>query len=441
VLLDYMAVGANEIWNTPRLQAYLTNVASPFTSGSSLCGCDTLTAAMLDDPTDAETPPYTTPTADPAPWFDTDLPESANFLGFLPLTVTGIDDNPRARNITNTVGGGGVFGPVRDLPRTVTVTGLLIGTSCCGAEFGIHYLSEALAGCTGGACDGECVTMYNCCPDAPMTRDAFNAQHRRTFRRGALISGPTVTGRTGTGTCARGTCGANGDIIEVEFVLSFAVPWAWTDQIDLLDVNFPIGGTGPCVAWCLSPCPTGDCLFAPCSTAADTCSDPLRVIPTPPSPTIPTASFCIPLAPERTCFSIDLSTRPLWSSDVPMITVSAGSTDLRNVRITIYEKPAGTTQTCDQIADANRCSPLMEFFITFLPANNSIQIDGQTGQVTTDCGGQCEVASTAFGSSDGGPVKFADMTCAGYCVCLESDVVHPPSATAGISFGVSGRGY
>lgn len=441
-----MSVGGQELWNLPRLQAYLANVGSPFTTGADICGCSTLTPAMLGE----EDAVYTTPATDPAPWYDVDLPETADFLGFMPLSITGLEDNPRARNVTNGVGGGGVFGPSRDLPRTITVTGLLIGASCCGSEFGVHYLTEALAGCTGDSCDGDCVEMFNCCPDAVMTRPEFLAAHRRTFRRTALVSGPTVISRTGnSGSCARGACGGNGDIIEVEFVLVAAAPWPWTDQIPLLDVNLPIGGSGDCIEWCLSHavsdtdpvCVAGECQHAPCKAAVDACADPTRPVPAPPSPSIPDAGFCVPIASERACYTIDLSTRPQWSSDVPVITVLAGLTELRNVEIAIYERQTGTTQTCEQIADAQRCDPLNYFFITYIPAGGAVTIDGQIARATAECEGDCRTASTVFGSADGGPVKIREMTCASYCVCISTDPLFPPSADASMTLAVSGRVY
>lgn len=448
MLIDYFSIGSNEVWSSLRTSTYLQTVGSPFTSGASWCSCPTLTRRMLDPDGEAAPAAYDTPATDPAPWYDADVADSGRFLGFLPLSMTGLDDSPRARNITNGVGGGGVFGPSRTLPRTITVTGLLIGTSCCAVDYGLHWLAESLAGCTGDSCDGDCVEMFNCCPDTSMTRAAFLAQHRRSYRRVALMSGPNVTDRVGTGgSCAAGTCGANGDILQVEFVLTAATPWPWTDETPLLDVDFPIGGSGACIEWCLSHavgdndpvCIPGECAHAECTATTDPCADPLKAVPAPPVPTAPDPGFCIPLAPVRTCFSIDLTARPQWSSDVPMITVLAGSSELRNVRISMYEQPTGTTQSCAQIADQNRCSPVNDFFITYIPAGGAVTIDGQTGRATTECDGDCRTASTVFGSEDGGPVQITELTCAQYCVCLESDPTFPPAADSGFTLGVSGR--
>jgi hypothetical protein len=370
----------------------------------------------------------------------------------MPLSISGLNDNPRARNVTNTVGGGGIFGPQRDLPRTITVTGLLIGASCCAVEYGMQWLAEALSGCTGDACDGDCLALFNCCPDTTMTKAAFNAAHRRTFRRAALISGPTETDRFGNGgSCVKGTCGANGDVVQVEFVIVAASPWAWTDPVPVLDVGWPIGGTGACIDWCVRPgtvqdailghlCDATDCAFQACTSATDSCADPLKAFLAPPQPTVPDAGFCVPIAPERACYTVDLSGRPQWSDDVPMITITAGSKELRNVGIQFFEKPTGTTQTCDQIADANRCAPLMEFFITYIPAGGAVTIDGQIGRATIECDGECRAASSVYGNEDGGPVKITPLSCAQFCICLTSDPNFPPGTDAHLSLSVSGRG-
>jgi hypothetical protein len=438
MLSDYAAITGQELWNTARLKMYLTNVGSPFTTGADICSCDTLTRTMLED--DPPAPAYDTPATDPAPWYDASLPDSGKFLGFLPLTVSGTDDSTRARNVTNAVGGGGFFGPSRELPRTITVTGLLIGTSCCGVAYGMHWLTEALQGCN-GLCGSDCLEMFDCCPDATSTRAAFLAAHRRTFRRTALVSGPTETGRVGDGTCSS-ACGAGGDIVQVEFVLVAASPQPWTDVTELLDVALPATGTGDCIEWCTGGvgCPQADCRHSPCGEDADTCSDPRSTVPSPPTPTRPAASFCIPIGTDRECYTVDLSARPEWSTDVPVMTLYAGSSELRNVRISMYERPNGTLQTCEEIADANRCAPLNQFYVTYVPPGGLITFDGQTGRATLDCAGSCLSASTAFGDDDGGPVRINPLTCAMYCVCVEVDPLFPPAADARFTFGVSGKG-
>lgn len=436
MLTDYATASGTELWNTTRLQAYLTNIGSPFDSGPNVCRCETLTAELLGDPA-----PYTTPTADPAPWYDVDYDHSAEFLGFLPLTLQGIDDNPRARNVTNAVGGGGVFSPVRDLPRTITVTGVLIGSTCCGADYGLHYLTEVLNSCGVGRCDGGCFDMFSCCPEEGMTAVQFKAKYGRSFLRTSLVSGPTVTNRSGAGNCPTSGC-SGGELIEVEFVLVAATPWAWTDPAPKLEVNFPETGTGGCTIWCLDSvdgmCGVQPCLFADC-TAGSQCGDPLIASVSPPRPTAPESVFCMPLVGDRECYTLDLTDRPRWSEDVPIVTIDAGALDLRNVRVTFYENPDPAIP-CDVTVDRMLCAPVNDFHISYLASGSTIVIDGRTGQATMSCRGDCLPASTVYGSVDGAPLTVSPLTCASYCVCIEVDANFPPADNATVTIETSGRG-
>lgn len=440
MLLDFLDANFVEIWNTARLQAYLTNVGSPFDTGPEICSCDSLTPEVL-----GHSGPYTTPVADPAPWYDPDAPHSGQFLGFMPLSVDGVDDNPRVRSVTNAVGGGGVFGPVRDLPRTITVTGVLIGSTCCGADYGLKYLSQVLAACSGDACDGDCVRMYTCCPDPGMTPDQFNSAYRRTFRRTSLVSGPTVTRRRSTGDCASSQCAAGAELIEIEFVLVAANPWAWTEATPFLNVNFPVAGEGDCVDWCLSVSGVtcgdsggGPCAFQDC-TDSEACQDPLITVVQPPRPTLPQTSFCVPLVADTECYELDLTDRPRWSEDVPTIIVSSGSQELRNVQIRFYEKPDPAV-ACDASDNLFACEPVNNFVITYMPANSTLTIDGQIGRSIIDCGPGCQTASTVYGDDEGGPVIIEPMSCSLYCVCISADSENPVAPDATVEVELSGRG-
>lgn len=439
---DYLNVGGIEVINTARLQSHLRALGSPFTSGVEICTCPTLTEEQLDP----EGRPYTTPDdpANPAPWYDEDVPESGSFIGFLPLSIDGLDSNPVTRTVTNAVRGGGALGPLRVRPRTITVTGLLIGATCCATDYGLHWLAEALRGCTGGMCGGDCVTMLNCCPDSDMPYEEFNERHRRTLRRVALVEGPTVTARQGTdGAC--GKCGAGSDILTVEFVLVAATPWAWTDEVPVLDAPIPTDDGTQCIKWCLpdstDPECQGPCRFGECVDAASACADPTCAPPTPPVPTSPDTCLCEALAVNRECYDIDLTWRPAWSSDVPMITVEAGSKDLRHVEIALYERrDVDENLSCEEIADQKRCDPFAVWEVGYVPAGGILVLDGQIGRATVDCGGACE--SSRYVTGEGGtPAVWPEIDCGTLCLCISSDALVPPASDASIKFAVSGRGY
>lgn len=442
MLTDYIKIGSNEIANTARLSAYIAALGSPFSSGT-LCACPTLTAEVLGDL------PYTVPNdPDPdaaAPWFDVDVPDSADFLGFLPLSVDGTDTYPVTRTVTSSVSGSGSIGSPRTGPRTLTVTGLLVGRTCCGVEYGLHWLAEALQGCNGGSCNGDCMSMYLCCPPEGITPEQFNAKYRRTYRRVALTSGPTVVQRDGNGGQCTGTCGGDADILTVEFVLTAGTPWAWTDEVELLDVDLPVDTSEDCVTWCKSasddPACAVPCPYADCQDLADQCADPRSAPLTLPSTgSAPLVGSCLPLATTRECYSIDLTDRPQWSVDALIIQINSGVAPLRNVSVKLY--PRGTfadATPCSVIADSNRCNAYATWNISFIPAGGGVTLDGQTSRATVECAGDCGPARYVYGE-DGAPPQFPPLTCAAYCLCIETDVLNPPAEGSGIIVSVSGKG-
>jgi hypothetical protein len=151
--------------------------------------------------------------------------------------------------------------------------------------------------------------------------------------------------------------------------------------------------------------------------------------------------YCLPLAVERECYDMDLTDRPGWSVDVPVITIRSGATDLRNVTIEIYERsPNDAGLSCDEIADLSQCSPHSVYHVAFVPAGGAVTLDGQVGRATVECGGTCESSPDVYGR-DGLPPTWKPLECASYCVCIASDVQNPQSPDALVTLNVTGRGW
>lgn len=436
MLTDYLLLGETEIANHARLAAYLDTVGSPLTS-SGVCGCPTLTADMVGDP------PYTTPDDpdSPAPWYDPDVPESADFAGLMVLSVTGLDEHPVARTVTTAVAGGAALGPARPQPRTMTVTGVLLGATCCAVEYGLRWLAEALAGCTGDGCAGDCLTLYTCCPNETLTPEEFG-RFRRTMRRVALVDGPRVVARSGDG-CTVGQCQTGADLLTVEFTLVAAAPWMWTDPVPVLDAPVPAADGDECVQWCVhdgtGAC--GVCRLADCPDPEALCGNPRCRIPTPPQPPPPETCYCRQLAVAEEVFELDLSGWPRWFPAAPIIEVSAGSADLHRVTVTIYEHdPEFEGLSCEEVAEVRRCDPHSVYEIGYVPAGGTVVVDGQVGRAMVECGGQCVRSPDVYGR-DGGPLAVRLLDCASYCVLVEADAIIPPAPDATVSISLSGRGY
>lgn len=475
----YLNLGGTEIANHARLQAYLESVGSPLDTVTA-CGCETFDAVLVGDD------PYTTPADDDAPWYDPDVPESGDFAGLMVLSVDGLDDHPVTRTVTRAVTGGAALGPARVDARTITVTAVLLGATCCAVQYGMRWLGQALAGCTGAGCGGDCLTLFNCCPAEFEDPDVFAARHRRTLRRVALVSGPTVIARSGSGCSGSGGCQTNADILTVEFVLTAATPWMWTDPVPVLDAPVPTDDGTECITWCIhdpdapppapavclvpgDACPPGavvaettdavcdlawpvlevhpiapcdkTCRLAECADEDASCADPLCRTPTPPVPPPPETCFCHALAVNQEWHELDLSAWPAWFGAAPMIEVYAGSKDLRRVTITLYERTQDMDGlTCEEVAEAARCSPHSVYEIAYVRAGGTVLIDGQTGRATVECGGVCESSSDVYGR-DGGPLTTQLLTCDRYCVEIAADAIVTPADDATVSIALSSREY
>lgn len=477
MLEHYLTLGDVEIANSARLDAYLESVGSPLDSAG-ICGCETLDAALVGDE------PYTTPEEDGAPWYDPDIPESGDFAGLMVLSVDGLDDHPMQREVTQSAAGGAALGPARVQPRTITLTGVLLGATCCAVDYGLRWLAQALADGTAAGCGGSRMTLYNCCPAEPPDPEEFAAAHRRTHRRVALVDGPRIIARAGTGCAGRGGCSTGADLLTVEIVLTAATPWAWTDPVPVLDVDVPRDDGTECVTWCVhrsidvpydpvcielgDACPPGavsvelsdaacdlpwpdreslnlpcdaTCRLKACPDLDSRCGDPGCRIPTPPVAPPPQTCFCHALAVNSAVYEVDLAARPRWFGAAPIITVEAGSKALHHLTVTFYERrQEHEGLSCEEIADLERCTPHSVFEVAYVPQGGVLVLDGQVERATVDCAGSCESSSDAYGR-DGGPLQFPLLSGSQYCVLVEADAIAMPADDARVTIAVSGREY
>jgi len=230
----YGYYASTELWNNRRTVAYLSNgLKLPTLSITPNCQCQSLDPLFCDQGTGPDGT-YTDPAADDAPWYDPLVADSAEFAGLFVESVTGFDSTLRREVIDGAIGGG-TLGPLRRGPRCLTVTGWLFGKTCCGAEYGLQWLTEAL---TGGACD-DCalsdLLMFRCCPEGDAAIDPDPLDFERILHRTGVTSGPIVIDRAGS--CCL-DCGC--PLIQVEFTICSELPYIFTD-VDwcALDEPFP----------------------------------------------------------------------------------------------------------------------------------------------------------------------------------------------------------
>lgn len=419
-----------EIVNNARTTAYLQNGVGP--AGirvTGACECSAERVIQLLDC--AEVTGYSNPVSDNAPWYDPAFPESGEFAGFLATEFKGIDSTYK-REIFPVIQGGGILGRLRPEPRTFTWKGFLFGRTCCGAAYGLRWLTRQLAATDCEDCSGEQLTFLVCCPETSCDTcitSSVDVDPWRTAYNVGLTEGPLVQSeRRGAGGCNNGC--ANGHIMEIEFSMVAGNPRLYRDPITVAECEtFP---AGQCPQWVKVP--PGSC------PEEAFCADPVPCTYDPgcPPPTLPTITtdvdpcICDPLAPVQTCIEIPTSTFGRDFVGEPVITLYSGDAIIRNAAIRFYNNPQGLPGE-DVIEDP--CKSCDEIRIRFIPANATLVIDGVNKRITIKClGGDVQPGEPFLGANFEWPV----LQCIDYVMCTEIDGFYA-GTTACVSLDVYPR--
>ena len=109
--------------------------------------------------------PYTSPKADPAPWYDPNNPDSEGFYGVVGLDVTGEEDSTRQAAVTMSLTGKGVIGRTYMGARTMVVRALAVAEDECSLQYGMTWLRQQYASQQqSNPCGGDTMTFFDCCP-------------------------------------------------------------------------------------------------------------------------------------------------------------------------------------------------------------------------------------------------------------------------------------
>lgn len=423
-----------EIGNNARTAAYLKRGGRASLMRD--CTCSTLPAAIAD-------PPYQSPEIDGAPWYDPTEPRSARFGGLWIESIDGLKTSPYQRKVTERVGDGAVRSMGRRNSKTLTVTGWLFATDCCAADFGLQWLTAALySACT--TCTGNDLCLLSCCPSVvpadtegadqgPDGRWYDTRSQLRTLTGAALISGPTVTQRA-RGCAADCSDSAEGfrPLYRVQFVLN-ANPCVWREPIPVLDQTlWPLPtGNEPCnVVFTQDCCDLANpgCPCAPPCAADEKCPAPAPP-PTPP-PAVP-ACICVPLQIVRQSVDIPETAVPTWEEGSLTVTVRAGAQAMRNLTINVW--PNLLDRDPADLSDCNVCG---RYYVTHIPENSTLTIDGRTCTAILECPGQVttDASDRVYGSA-GGPVQCLTISCGiRYTVAADVDILSvAPDASLSVS--------
>lgn len=474
----WAALNDVEIVNSQRTTDYIKNFGLPV-SISQGCWCTSI-KDLLDCPPASgttETEGYEYPSTDPAPWYSDGIPESGDFLGFLPIEFEGLGST-YTREVTPTINGGGVLGRLRAEPRTLTWRGLLFGRTCCAAEYGLRWLTSRLAAASGCAgCTGAQLDMLYCCVDvdvnesecaagdAPPINPQMFSDAFRSFYKVGLVEGPRklsdrVLGCTGCtqkrvsseGRCAGCTgvdgipCPGGACMIEVEFSLVAGNPYMFRDPVTVCEKKFI---DAPCTdcddpnldQWkyvapgekCRNPLDCGQFANSSCLIDPDNpdCNpDDLPVIPEFTDP----CGGCDPIDERVVCCNIDDSVYGEFFDGVLSVEIYSGDQVLRNVSINVFENPQ--ERDCDDPVAIDRCHKCDSLKVRYVPKFSTLRIDGVNRRVELECPGSNIQPAEALTTS---PFSFPVLNCNPYIITATTDCAFPVSEDATIRFIITPR--
>jgi len=386
-MLRYLAYGGTEIANEARTFAYLNNKFDPISNPNGIQGisprwstcatsslCPVLSTDGAGNVLVFERPDgLTSASGDPAPWYDSSVPASAEFLGFLPTQIDGLGSTAE-RSVTERQGGlgGGFLGSQRLKPREWRVRGILIATSCCGLDYGMRWLAHTLSNDLCDNCETYDLEIRTCCPPSILPPESDIGLW---YSLGVGLSqGPAYQQDSAD---EKPRCC---DFAEVEFTLTAQNPWLYDCPRACLDEQFINPPGGPCI-----PMPDWVCGPGP--------------------------RFCCDVVPEPEIGNFGII--------APIIEIWTGSYPITGFTVRGFDLAIG--QSCPPAAGTQE--PCFEFSMSNIPASTRLVIDGSIHKATatTPNGLTCDA------------LRYVDITqgrifdwpefvaCRRACVCVEFD--------------------
>lgn len=382
----YLELGGVELINNARTAAYVKALAPGLKVKCDDAGLHHALGDAL----------YTTPSADAAPWYRSANTDTANFLGFYASGIDGDEDSTRQMSITELSNDGAVQSLARHGSKEIRVKVYGIALDQAGMQAGMTWLRSVLddspCGGTSLYCEGRPLHYFKASPAASTSGAALAlvAKYARASYRVEPIDGPRRIAVIPAKTAV---------VWEVEYTLNAGVPWTFT----LPDPTATTTG--------VSPSAVGETF---CPTQTDSYDD-LVVDPTAPAVTRPPKPpaiepFEMPTGWNRYAMSIPSTLGARSGRIVPTVVATTTGSPMRQVRVRFYR--TGFSDLCDFEG---------EFFITYVPANSILTINGPERIISVSTAGDVRPAANLVVGSDGRPVKWPSMACGtAYTVYVEA---------------------
>lgn len=349
---------------------------------------------------------YTNPIDDSVCWYDSSVPESAEFLGVIVLNRP-VKDSTASRDTTDGFLEGTILNRLKTKGRSFTFDVLLLATSCEGMAFGKEWLRALLedAPCqtspsTGGclSCFGKRLGLRVFCPDGDTTDTGFHEWYSV-----GLIDGLAEVDEN----TARKECCCI--LQQMTFTLQSESPYSFApDAIELCNTVASGDAYVECYDWSQSCDDDEDeepnrCKFDPLCDVTTTLDF---------DPELPndSCSPCTPLAKiVNACCTDDLPAVYDTTFKIDIYSgINPADADLlrrgmRDFRLKIYQNPKRLPCIIDEETAAlwEAEIPCIEFATTYIPYDATLTIDGRTERVTMTCGNICKPYDFVITSADG----------------------------------------
>jgi len=112
---------------------------------------------------------------------------------------------------------------------------------------------------------------------------------------------------------------------------------------------------------------------------------------------------------------------PAWLDAALRITVYSGNAPLRNLSIRVWENPLGRSPE-----ELDECATLGVYYITYVPANSTLTIDGVTESSEMRCPGfaRSDAATQVYGPG-AGPLEHITLSCGvTHTICADVDTTY-----------------
>lgn len=424
---SYLLFGCQELAHNARLSAYTKWAAETGAWAGSDCCVEMPHECWC--PIDGLPTDFTDPITDLACWYDPIIPESSEYLGMYITKVTGLRDSAFTRAATDNIGRGVTLGRGRSGSRVFAIEALVIGTSCCGVDYGMEFIrrtlelggcgvGSCLSGCGDlGTCGLSCLTGRVCCPE-----DFDEDNGLRQWVNVGLVDGLREVEEQDVSCrcCLRRITFT----IQAETAESYGC-----EPTVCIDKDADLENTATrCFDW-INGCP--DVIEQdPECTDDPACPPDACVLPAPPQRI--NTCFCEPVGVSiDCCCALDLANH---RDETFRIIIDAGrdptnpgfsAYGLRNTRIKLYTNdpkkpcPSDDFVAAQLWASGDECAVLE---IPFLKAGAQLVIDGRTERITVLCDNQCYPGwASVFGPFGSEPFPILS-SCHGIIACVEWDL-------------------